>query len=99
MGRELSPAILAAVQERYDAEQRSLAAALPASASDLAFGPHEPHRLDLYRPAAEGPAPILIWVHGGGFVRGDKGDADRWPNAHAGRMAARAGFVGVVLNY
>ncbi|MEO6092552.1 MAG: alpha/beta hydrolase [Novosphingobium sp.] len=99
MGRELSPQMLAAVQELYAAEQQVLAGAFPASASDLAYGPHERQRLDLYRSDCREPAPVIIWVHGGGFVRGDKGDATRWPNAHFGRVAARAGYVGVVINY
>ena len=34
--------------------------------------------LDLYVPrraASCGPAPVVVWVHGGGFVRGDKANA------------------------
>lgn len=99
LGRDLSPAMLAAVQAIYDGEQRRIAAAHPATATDLAYGSHERHRLDVYAPAGVGAAPVMVWVHGGGFVRGDKGSAECWPNAHAGRMAARAGFLGVVINY
>jgi triacylglycerol lipase len=43
-------------------------------ARDVAYGDHERHRLDLFRPG-EGVtgAPVLVFVHGGGFVRGDTG--------------------------
>jgi acetyl esterase/lipase len=98
-GRELSPDMLAAVHALYAGEQARLAAGLPASVVDIAYGPHERQRLDVYRPQQSGLAPVLIWVHGGGFVRGEKGSAERWPNAHAGRFAAAAGFLGVVINY
>lgn len=29
-------------------------------------------RLDLYKPTAEGTPPLVVWVHGGGWRRGDK---------------------------
>ncbi|MFD1612335.1 alpha/beta hydrolase [Sphingomonas tabacisoli] len=99
-GTEIAPASLEGVQRLFDAEQRALANAVPAAATDLAYGADPRHRLDLYAPVnASAPAPVFVWVHGGGFLRGDKGDAERWPNAHAGRFAARAGFLGVVINY
>jgi len=99
MGGELSPGMLEAVQALYAVEQQALARDWPAAAVDCAYGPHERHRLDVYRPQKDAPAPVLLWVHGGGFLRGDKGDATRWPNAHAGRMAAALGMVGVAINY
>lgn len=41
---------------------------------DLAYGPDPAHRLDLYRSrsTADGPRPILIQFHEGGFVQGGK---------------------------
>jgi acetyl esterase/lipase len=68
---------------------------------DLAYGPHERHRLDLYGAADGALKPVLVFVHGGGFLRGDKGgsQAETWPNASVGRMAAQAGMIGAVINY
>jgi len=42
---------------------------------DVAYASDSPaQRLDLYLPAeGEGPFPLLIWVHGGGWRGGDKG--------------------------
>lgn len=100
LGREIGPGSIEGVHSLFAEEQRALARQWPATASDLAYGPDPRQRLDLYAPSRrDGPAPILVWVHGGGFLRGDKGDADRWPNAHAGRFAAREGLLGVVINY
>ena len=55
-------------------------------------------KLDLYRPAedAESLRPVIIWVHGGGFVKGDKGDN---PAAYMSTRFAKMGFVGVSINY
>lgn len=42
---------------------------------DLEYIPdgHERHRLDLYLPEqAARPLPVIVWVHGGGWQRGDK---------------------------
>jgi len=100
MGTGLGPEVLVQCRALFDAEQSALQAAVPVTQGDLAYGPHERHRLDIYAPVdIIGPAPVLVFVHGGGFLKGDKGGADAWPNANVGRMAAQAGFVGVVINY
>jgi arylformamidase len=39
---------------------------------DLAYGPGQRHRLDLYLPrGTSGPMPVLLFLHGGGFREGD----------------------------
>jgi len=41
--------------------------------SDAAYGALAQHRLDVYLPATgNGPFPLVIWVHGGGWRNGDK---------------------------
>jgi acetyl esterase/lipase len=100
LGTSLGPDVLGACKALFDNEQRALADQFPALASDLAYGPHERQRLDIYAPASGGDnLPVLMFVHGGGFLKGDKGGAAGWQNAHVGRMAAQAGFIGVVINY
>ena len=66
---------------------------------DIAYGPHERHRLDLFRPGGSGPATCVVFVHGGGFVMGDKGGPGEPFQNHFGAWAAREGFVGVTVNY
>jgi acetyl esterase/lipase len=101
MGSTLTPDLLRAVQDLYRAEQLAHAAVQPPLATDLSYGPDPRHRLDLYPPVGGGRelAPVLLWVHGGGFVRGDKGGGDNPYNAHAARWAARGGMLGVAMNY
>lgn len=62
--------------------------------ADVSYGPHERHRLDIYAPAAAGPHPVLVWWHGGGFIRGDKAQ-----RANIGWWGARQGFVTVLPSY
>lgn len=100
MGGAMGPTTMARITALFDEEQNALAGQFPPLATDVAYGPHDRHRLDVYGPAASGrPAPVLIWVHGGGYTRGDKGGGSGWTNANVGRMAAQAGWVGVVINY
>ena len=99
MGTNLDPDVLARCRALFDAEQSALLEQVPVTTADIAYGPHDRNQLDLYRPKGDGLAPILVFVHGGGFLKGDKGGVDAWPNANVGRMAAQAGFLGVVINY
>lgn len=41
---------------------------------DLAFGPHERQRVDVFLPAGEGPWPLLIYIHGGYWQKNHKND-------------------------
>jgi acetyl esterase/lipase len=54
---------------------------------------HERHRLDIYFPATgDGPFPVVIWLHGGGWIRGDKA------NCHAAPLVAH-GYAAISMNY
>ena len=44
------------------------------------------------------PIPIIVHVHGGGWIRGSRTDEQRGGPV-AGRTCAREGFVGVVVSY
>ncbi len=41
---------------------------------DISYGPHERHKLDVWCAKSDAPAPLLIFIHGGGWAGGDKGD-------------------------
>lgn len=101
LGSTLGPDVLATTIGLFEGEQKALVAQQPVSDCDISYGPHERHTLDIYQPAlaAEDLSPVLVFVHGGGFLKGDKGSDTHWHNSNVGRMAARAGYVGVVINY
>lgn len=64
---------------------------------DLVYveGGHERHKLDLYLPQkADGPLPLLIWVHGGGWQNGSK---DGCPPLRGGFI--ERGYAVASINY
>lgn len=70
-------------------------------ARDVAYGPDAQHRLDVYQRAVEHPRTrsVLCFVHGGGFVGGDKHKLGQPYYDNVGIWAAANGFVGVTINY
>ena len=64
---------------------------------DLVYveGGHERNKLDLYLPEkADGPLPLIIWVHGGGWQNGSK---DGCPPLRAGYLDR--GYAVASINY
>jgi hypothetical protein len=71
---------------------------------DLAYGDHERHRLDVHTAGdesgtADHGAPVLVFVHGGGFVGGDKHVPGMPMYDHIGAWAVRNDWVGVTITY
>lgn len=66
---------------------------------DIAYGPDPLQKLDVFSPeGAKGKKlPVLLFVHGGGFVRGDK-HGDFYPD-NITLWAAKNGMVGVNIDY
>jgi arylformamidase len=40
--------------------------------TNVAYGPHPRNVLDFWKAAGDGPRPLLVYVHGGGWITGDK---------------------------
>lgn len=67
---------------------------------DLVYGPHERHRLDLFHvPDDAAGKSVLVYVHGGGFVQGDKRAPGLPFYDNFGAWAAQTGAVGVTVTY
>ena len=65
---------------------------------DLSYGPDPRHLLDIYRPEGVANAPIVVYVHGGAYVRGDR-NANAEVFANVATYFARQGMVGVNTTY
>ncbi|PIT75069.1 alpha/beta hydrolase [Limnohabitans sp. G3-2] len=64
-------------------------------AADIPYGEKPRQVMDVYFPDdTSQQRPVLLFLHGGGFIRGDKSD-----RAHLGWWGARQGFVTVLANY
>lgn len=70
-------------------------------ARDLKYGSHERNRLDIFTPATgfEPSRPALIFVHGGGFVSGDKQMPGTPFYDNIGQWAVRNGCNAVTITY
>lgn len=51
--------------------------------------------LDVFTPEPHGSRPVMLWIHGGGFVAGSGCD----PLTHGSRLAARGDVVVVTIGY
>ena len=111
---DLLPEIVAGIREignamdpQNMARTQELLAALPLVyqareieiVENIAYGPHERHRLDVHtdnyrRPDNGGPMPVVMFVHGGGFLFGAKENERNVPN-----YFASLGLVGVNMTY
>ncbi|HEY3917086.1 MAG TPA: alpha/beta hydrolase [Stellaceae bacterium] len=63
-------------------------------AKDVAYGADPLQKLDVYSPKGARNLPIAVFVHGGGFVRGDKKDYDNVPT-----YLSQHGIVAVNADY
>lgn len=67
---------------------------------DLRYGDDPRHRLDVHSAGDGGAgAPVFVFVHGGGFVRGDKHNPGTPQYDLVGAWAVRHGYVGVTMTY
>ena len=69
---------------------------------DISYGSHDLQQLDVLQPssASEESMPIVVFVHGGAFVRGDKGGKDGseiFDNVL--NYFTRHGLLGINVNY
>src|SRR3954447_7672731 len=45
---------------------------LPPTAANVPYGDHPRQVLDFYKADTKEPAPLVVFIHGGGWVNGDK---------------------------
>ena len=99
LARELTPELIDATTQQYAALHPAAPPADVATASDERYGPHERQRLDVFRARAGAELPVLLFVHGGGFVGGDKVLPGTPFYGNVGIWAARHGMLGAVMTY
>ena len=106
LGRDVSPTLLQETRALFAELHRDVDARAANVRRDLDYGPDPRHRLDVFEPGAGAPGvtanarrPVLIFVHGGGFVMGDKTTPGSPFYDNVGHWAAARGWIGVTMTY
>ncbi len=94
---------LLSAEEAQDYRRIKMAARRPAEPNkasapthaNLKYGPYESNVLDLWVSPSNRPSPLIVFIHGGGFVGGDKSQAQ--PRAVEGCLAAGVSYA--TINY
>ncbi len=42
------------------------------TAAEVSYGPHDRNVIDFWKAPGDGPRPLMVYIHGGGWVGGDK---------------------------
>lgn len=95
-------ALLALAAQEPEAIEKPAAPAKPLIARNLRYAEVKGveakfHSLDLYAPATEGPHPIMVMVHGGGWRLGDKANRTMWKDKAP--HFVEEGWVYISINY
>ncbi|BBC71944.1 conserved hypothetical protein [Altererythrobacter sp. B11] len=98
LGRELTPQMLSGTHEIFAGLNHGMDPATRVT-RDHAYGPDPRNRLDLFRQDGLSGAPVLLFLHGGGFVMGDKHTEGSPFYSNVGDLAARRGMLGVTMTY
>lgn len=97
-GRDVSNATIGPQRAVYSQHLEEAGFPKAAVIKDEPYGSHQRHRLDIFPPVdGSKNAPIVVFVHGGGFVFGSKGDGVIFDNV-LDYFAAR-GMLGININY
>ncbi len=86
------------VVDAYTALHQQVSKAGIAVKRDLPYGEHPRQVMDVFTPDGAKSAAVVIFVHGGAFVRGNKSDNDEI-YSNVPYYFARHGYVGVNFEY
>jgi acetyl esterase/lipase len=78
-----TPAVLHAA-EPANPPAKPAAPALQPTETDVRYGDHERQVLDFYQAKSDRPTPVVFFIHGGGWVSGDKKAVSVKPYLNAG---------------
>jgi len=64
--------------------------------ADVPYGDHERQKVDVYPAKSDKPTPVIVYIHGGGWMNGDKGSVHGMVDV---AKAHEAGVSVVAVNY
>jgi len=80
---------------KKDAQGDSRVGALEPAFANVSYGPHERNVLDFWKAESKEPTALIVFIHGGGFVGGDKAKA----NPAIVKACLDAGVSFMAINY
>jgi len=100
LGRAFNPDILKATYALYAPLQQRAPKDGVEIHKDIAYGEHERHRLDVFVPGKKpAKAPIVVYIHGGGYVAGERSPLPGLIYDNVPTFFARHGVIGVNATY
>lgn len=76
--------------------KKTKAAGITPTFADVAYGAHERNKLDFWQARSSAPTPVVVFIHGGGFVAGDKSS---WRNSPLLTQLLEKGVSCAAINY
>src|ERR1700759_5391266 len=100
LGEQIVPAAIEGTEKLYAPYHEREPYQSVKVSRDQAYGTDARHLLDVFAPQPGGaPRPVLLFVHGGGFVAGDKHRPGSPYQDNVALWAVRHGMVGVNMTY
>lgn len=106
LGQRFDPEVAQVTRSLCSAQHDKAAHAELSVVRDVSYGPDPRHRLDIYGAGSVATLkPVVIFVHGGAFVAGDKSAADGAPFYEnvglwaAGLSVAGQGIAAIAMTY
>ena len=100
MGRAFNPEILKATYALFTPLQERAPKDGVERDDDIAYGPDARNRLDVFAPAKKpAKAPIVVYIHGGGYVAGERSPLPGLIYDNVPTFFARHGMIGVNATY
>ena len=100
LGRAFNPDILKATYALFTPLQQRAPKDGVEVHKDLAYGADERHRLDVFVPVKKlAKAPIVVYIHGGGYVAGERSPLPGLIYDNVPTFFARHGLIGVNATY
>ena len=100
LGTEITPAAIEGTAKLYAPEHEREPYQGVKVSRDQSYGADPRHLLDVFVPEASGLSrPVLLFVHGGGFVAGDQHRPGSPYQYNVALWAVRHGMVGVNMTY
>jgi acetyl esterase/lipase len=93
IGIRLDPEMLAATRLLFEGAWDMNLPSGGSRINEVFYGDHARNTMDIFTPGKNN-SPVVLFVHGGGFVAGDKAF-----NSHIGAFFARHGFLTAIMNY